>query len=247
MTFHTFMILIILAVVDFTASFQREHFSINLRPFFRNRILLSNNPSDIDIDNGRTNPSINSFDSRNLFPKMSSYISVVFEILSIEPTAIEIIKLCDKIDSSNDLTETYLLKYSRSVLLTNILKRNRSEYIDIVQFVGSRIPRVELPNLQDVEVQQFEKPESSPDVLADCKLPNITFSESPLDTVLLSIFRSLVQKEVGWKSEVAGIKGLLEEGFMLYFPLFKCRFFDFIIHITTAHTKRPLLQVDTFC
>eukprot|EP00607_Mallomonas_marina_P010761 CAMPEP_0182422126 /NCGR_PEP_ID=MMETSP1167-20130531/7723_1 /TAXON_ID=2988 /ORGANISM="Mallomonas Sp, Strain CCMP3275" /LENGTH=276 /DNA_ID=CAMNT_0024599905 /DNA_START=536 /DNA_END=1366 /DNA_ORIENTATION=- len=49
-------------------------------------------------------------------------------------------------------------------------------------------------------------------VIADCALPNATFSESPLDFVLLAIFRGLVQREIGWTSPTKGIRGLLEEG-----------------------------------
>ena len=36
--------------------------------------------------------------------------------------------------------------------------------------------------------------------------------ESPLDNILLGIFRGLVQKEVSFKSETPEIRGLLEEG-----------------------------------
>ena len=58
---------------------------------------------------------------------------------------------------------------------------------------------------------------SKTELIPDCALPNMTFSESPLDQALLWVFRSLVQKETGFSSPKAGILGLLEEGreFML--------------------------------
>jgi hypothetical protein len=93
-----------------------------------------------------------------------------------------------------------------------------------VSFLGARIPRIDLPNVQDIPLLNEQSLSASDlissqiiDYLPDCSLPNITFSESPLDVLLLSIFRGIVQKETGWKSGIKGIKGLLEEGkhFML--------------------------------
>jgi beta-carotene isomerase len=52
----------------------------------------------------------------------------------------------------------------------------------------------------------------SDDLIQDCNLANTTYTESPLDIILLGIFRGLVQKEISFKSEVSGIRGLLEEG-----------------------------------
>lgn len=117
-----------------------------------------------------------------------------------------------------------------------MLKKDRNEYLETVRFLGPRIPRNDLPNLQDVpyfDYQPLTAPYSIPipvkedddnDVIMnsdeilikDCSLPNTTFSESPLDILLLGIFRNLVQKEVLYKSELPGIKGLLEEGKFYY-------------------------------
>ena len=113
-----------------------------------------------------------------------------------------------------------------------MLKKDRNEYLETVKFLGPRIPRNDLPNLQDVpyfNYQPLTAPYSSiltenNDVIInsdemlikDCSLPNTTFSESPLDILLLGIFRDLVQKEVLYKSELPGIKGLLEEGKYYY-------------------------------
>ena len=107
-----------------------------------------------------------------------------------------------------------------------MLKKDRNEYLETVKFLGPRIPRNDLPNLQDVpyfNYQPLTAPYSIPTdddviinldemLIRDCSLPNTSFVESPLDVLLLGIFRDLVQKEVLYKSEIPGIRGLLEEG-----------------------------------
>ena len=111
-----------------------------------------------------------------------------------------------------------------------MLKKNRNEYLETVKFLGPRIPRNDLPNLQDVpyfDYQPLTAPYTFPTdddviinseemLIRDCTLPNTTFAESSLDVLLLGIFRDLVQKEVLYKSELPGIKGLLEEGKYYY-------------------------------
>jgi hypothetical protein len=89
-----------------------------------------------------------------------------------------------------------------------------------VSFLINRIPRNEIPNLQNIPLtsDRYEKSIGSLGVaeeaklVPDCTLPNTTFAESLLDGVLLLVFRGLVQKEIGWKSEENGIVGLLSEG-----------------------------------
>jgi len=71
------------------------------------------------------------------------------------------------------------------------------------------LPRHELPNVQDVD-STSDIVENN--VLNDCALPVKIFDESLLDKVLLKIFRSIVQRQIDFKSSTKGIKGLLEEG-----------------------------------
>ena len=55
--------------------------------------------------------------------------------------------------------------------------------------------------------------EGGKSLVADCELEDMKFSESPLDKILLSIFRDQVTKNTGGvTSDVPGIKGLLAQG-----------------------------------
>ena len=144
--------------------------------------------------------------------------------LKLRPTPLDVVTVCDQIDAASDQSSAGLLKFRRSQLLGDLLKTNRTAYISTVSFLGSRIPRAELPNLQEVPLggsstSGDNNPEVGAAVLVvdsdltpDCIVPNVTFDDSILDRALLSIFRSIVQKEVGFKSDTRGIRGLLEEG-----------------------------------
>lgn len=141
-------------------------------------------------------------------------MGVVLNLFSFQPLAADIVKLCDKIDDSNlDYIDSFLFRWRRQSLLLTMLERDRKVYIETVSFLQSRIPRLELPNLQDIPVSETRSATSLEEgLVADCTLPKVTYSESLLDKFLLSIFRGLVQQEIGWKSDTQGIKGLLEEG-----------------------------------
>ena len=135
------------------------------------------------------------------------------ELLSLPANALEITKLTDRIEANSIPSRDWLFRLGRSNLLTRMLQRSREEYITTATFLGNRISRNELPNLQDVPLPDTPLPLISVEgLVADCTLPNATFGESPLDMVLLSIFRGLVREQIGWKSETQGITGLLEEG-----------------------------------
>lgn len=167
----------------------------------------------------------------------SSTASLIANLFKLPATPLSIVELCDRIDTASlKSRESVLLGLRRQALLATMLKKDRNEYLETVKFLGPRIPRNDLPNLQDVPYfnhQPLTAPYSIPipnlieddnDVIInsdeilikDCSLPNTTFSESPLDILLLGIFRDLVQKEVLYKSELPGIKGLLEEGKYYY-------------------------------
>eukprot|EP01038_Epipyxis_sp_PR26KG_P015898 gene15898-21559_t len=87
-----------------------------------------------------------------------------------------------------------------------------------------RIPREELPNVQTIPhpeinnkniplLSKLENNNNNNELLInDCTLSNKIFSESVLDSLLLSIFRKIVQNQINFISPKNGIEGLLEEG-----------------------------------
>ena len=154
--------------------------------------------------------------------------NLIMDCLSVESSPSGLVQLCDKMDTLQDYDQTLVLRPALEAIryhkLVQLLKSNRESYIETATFLSNRIARKDLPNLEGVRsvkvdmMSSFSSSSILPsDTIADCALPSITFSESPLDKFLLGIFRGLVQREIGWKSELKGIKGLLEEGrhFML--------------------------------
>ena len=141
----------------------------------------------------------------------------ILEAVNLEATPLNIVALSDTIDTVGGYENSALLRSALNSIrynkLVTLLKNDRDTYIETASFLSTRISRQNLPNLQDVQVTTSAA-QLVPvnDLLPDCSLPNITFYESPLDRFLLGVFRGLVQKEIGWKSETAGIRGLLEEG-----------------------------------
>lgn len=142
----------------------------------------------------------------------------LFDMLKMKSNSLNLVLLCDKIDNSiPNSRQSAILDFTRRRVLVDMLSTDRNEYIESVRFLGPRIPRADLPNVQDIPISCSATSMLASDVLADCTLPNQTYPESILDTILLSIFRGLVQKEIKWKSDTPGIPGLLDEGrhFML--------------------------------
>ena len=148
---------------------------------------------------------------------MERIVSLCKELFELrEPTLVNIVRLCDKADATiNQPIESFLVRFLRYNLLSTKLKDNRSEYIEIAGFLSNRIPRSELPNLQNVplslqnlpSVLSNDKKVEVDTIVDDCLLPDASYNESLLDKILLPIFRSLVQKEINYKSDVGGIKG----------------------------------------
>lgn len=152
----------------------------------------------------------------------------------------DVVKVCDKLDediqqsnTNNIWTKDTLklrqqaLKFSRYHLLIKLMKQDYDAYIATASFLSpSRIPRMDLPNVQDVpfndimpsmKMETDNEGEEAP-LVDDCTLDNKNFNDSLLDKVLLRIFRNLVTKNTGGvTSEKEGILGLLEQGrlFML--------------------------------
>ncbi|KAL3929741.1 MAG: hypothetical protein SGARI_004668 [Bacillariaceae sp.] len=149
----------------------------------------------------------------------------------------EIVTICDDIDvikkESSDLfvsqrldLRTRALKTKRYEYLAKLMQKDYDAYIATASFLSpSRIPRLELPNVQDVPIdknavplQEIKAEDGSTPLVADCELDDMRFQESPLDKLLLSIFRKLVTKNSGGvTSDKPGIDGLLDQGrtFML--------------------------------
>mmetsp|Transcript_20900 Transcript_20900/g.27003 ORF Transcript_20900/g.27003 Transcript_20900/m.27003 type:complete len:481 (-) Transcript_20900:89-1531(-) len=124
------------------------------------------------------------------------------------------------------------LEFKRYTMLAKFLQQDYDSYVATASFLSpSRIPRSELPNVQDVPydkklaeaMMKAEKDASSLDkngrpLVSDCTLDDMQYKDSPLDKLLLGIFRKLVTKHTnGVTSPKAGIEGLLEQGrsFML--------------------------------
>lgn len=159
------------------------------------------------------------------------------ELLRAEPTALGIAKLCDLEDEqlsirSNLGTTTegsdafsaaaglWATRLTRRVALERLLQRDRPAYLETVAFLGARLPRGSLPNRQGFTVRAADgatalahaAPFDEAQLVADCALTNVTAAPSPLDVVLLALFRSKVQAETGGKSPTPGLAGLLDEG-----------------------------------
>lgn len=154
---------------------------------------------------------------------------------SIPATATGLVDVCDRLDALSTLVgaassvnkgyfiQEVILRYKRSLILESMLRANRTEYLAVGSFMVNRIPRDEYPNLQgiplparsdDRSIQSAVSHEINGDesLVDDCALSPQAYRESLLDRLLLFVFRRLVQKEIGFRSDKPGIQGLLEEG-----------------------------------
>jgi hypothetical protein len=157
-------------------------------------------------------------------------------------TAQDIVQVCDTLDKATTTTtsdsdlfvskqlqlRTRALEMQRYEYLVKLMKTDYDGYVATASFLSpSRIPRRQLPNLQDVHVDKNSVPKSvAPDndgaggvpLMADCELDSMVYQDSPLDKLLLHVFRKLVAQNTGGvTSDKPGIDGLLEQGrtFML--------------------------------
>mmetsp|Transcript_3989 Transcript_3989/g.9508 ORF Transcript_3989/g.9508 Transcript_3989/m.9508 type:complete len:402 (+) Transcript_3989:159-1364(+) len=138
----------------------------------------------------------------------------------------EIVKICDEIDATPKGLRVKALEAKRYEYLAKLMQKDYDAYIATASFLSpSRIPRRELPNLQDVPVEKNSVPKNyevgedgSVPLVDDCELEPMKYKDNILDVVLLSIFRKLVTENTnGVTSDKKGIEGLLEQGrtFML--------------------------------
>ncbi len=147
-----------------------------------------------------------------------------------EIEANDIIRVCDAIDEleiDDRLWTSKIFQLRRKALenrrydwLVKLLQKDYAAYIATVSFLSpSRIPRRELPNVQDVPLakgvpvgsKQFNLDGQL--VVEDCRLTNKVYNDSLLDKVLLAVFRNLVTKNTGGvTSPRKGILGLVDQG-----------------------------------
>ena len=138
------------------------------------------------------------------------------------------------VDTVARILRQQALEFQRYSLLTKLLQDDSQAYVATASFLSpSRIPRADLPNVQDVPYlttnsEEQEATETTTQtalvddngvaLVADCELDTVTYQDSWLDQLLLNIFRNLVTKHTGGvTSDKPGIEGLLEQGrtFML--------------------------------
>ena len=152
----------------------------------------------------------------------------------------DIVTFCDELDALEVEDALFVsralqlrrkaMEFQRYEMLVSLLKTNYEAYVATASFLSpSRIPRMQLPNLQDIPYNEALDPnaqrktitltdDDGQPLVADCELANKEFNDSPLDKLLLNIFRGLVEKNTGGvTSSKPGIDGLLEQGrtFML--------------------------------
>ena len=175
------------------------------------------------------------------FEEAAACISLAAKSVFVSSTtAADIVQVCDDLDAleiDQDLVVSgktlelrrRALEFKRYELLAKLLQTDYKAYVATASFLSpSRIPRLQLPNLQDVPYDADRDPattataagmdENGAPLVADCTLDSVEFKGNALDKLLLGIFRKLVAKNTGGvTSEKEGIQGLLDQGrtFML--------------------------------
>ncbi|KAK1735801.1 beta-carotene isomerase D27-like protein [Skeletonema marinoi] len=166
--------------------------------------------------------------------------SLIYNYLSKPDKSVsaeDVVLACDAVDASSKLRQKSH-EFGRYQLLVKLLKSDYDAYVTTAEFLSpSRIPRGELPNVQDVVYVPFTAAVNEDDatedttvdtnvvavtavtgedgqpLVADCTLEELAYNDSPLDKLLLSIFRNLVTTHTGGvTSDIPGIKGLLAQG-----------------------------------
>lgn len=179
------------------------------------------------------------------FKGVADSVSTAFNYFTQDSESIlpeTIVKLCDNLDTELEMIKgkkdddnrklllfeslglkRSALEFGRYHLLIKLMKKDYKEYIATASFLSpSRINRLDLPNVQDVPLDDIKptikNKDNDEELVDDCTLENKQFDDSILDIILLKIFRNLVEKNTdGVSSSKKGIEGLLEQGrtFML--------------------------------
>mgnify|MGYP003686758303 FL=1 len=103
----------------------------------------------------------------------------------------------------------------RRSALARVLALDRQAYLAMVGELAGRLPRSELPNRQGVPLSPGASAQAivrADGAIDDCTLANVTYAESPLDVLLLRVFRACVRDEIGYASDQPAMAGLAEEG-----------------------------------
>ena len=215
------------------------------------RPLISNQPTLVKHFSS-SSPSTDSMDNEIVqriseeWKELISCASLMFQYGNQKTVkATDIVEFCDDMDAQvppTSTTTTWLsqtlrpeaYKFARYQLLTKLMIQDYEAYVATATFLSpSRIPRVDLPNVQEVpfttqtkEEEEKEEKEVSKKkkvivddktgmtLVQDCELEDMVYKESVLDQILLSIFRKLVVKYTDGVgvSDKPGIEGLLEQG-----------------------------------
>jgi hypothetical protein len=221
--------------------------SHNIRKNFHQRRQSSSSSSTPSFDQVATEWSTKL--GREL-KEVSECVSMVVSAIVLSPDQVQpedIVRICDVLDDQTTTTGSVekeleqdvaqlvvsqrpfqlrirALKTKRYEYLVKLMQSNYDAYVATASFLSpSRIPRRELPNLQDVpmdknafdptQTQLFVAEDGVTPLVADCVLVDKQYNDNILDKILLSIFRKLVTKNTGGiASEKPGIEGLLEQG-----------------------------------
>jgi hypothetical protein len=210
------------SVTAFTSSNSRARFIFNSR-------LHSSTSQDIDWVTQLP------LEAKEIVECASIVTSALFKP-DKDVSAEDIVKICDALEELSPDPNLFVsrelalrrraLEIQRYEWFAKLLTTDYDAYIATASFLSpSRVPRRQLPNVQDVP---FDKnavvpsksggSENGVALVADCELDDLVYQDSPLDKLLLSIFRKLVTTNTnGVTSEKEGIDGLLEQGrtFML--------------------------------
>jgi len=129
----------------------------------------------------------------------------------------------DNVDSALAKIARSLKRLRRSQLLVDLLKKNRTEYVETVSFLS--IPRAELPNRQDIPLRECDSdllsqagaavPETvvtADDLVGDCMLREKEMGENLAEAWILEITRNIYSEETGVpRNTESGIVGLIDE------------------------------------
>ena len=173
--------------------------------------------------------------------EISECVSVATQTLLMSETSVQaadVVQVCDELDALTTDDDVFVsrelhlrrraLEFRRYELLSKLLASDYQAYVATASFLSpSRIPRHQLPNVQDVPYREESnnappvvvlKDESGAPLVNDCELDDVDYQDTWLDKLLLNVFRKLVEQNTGGiSSPLPGILGLLEQGrtFML--------------------------------
>jgi beta-carotene isomerase len=220
------------SVTCFSTSSSHTHSARSLSLSTTSRLRSSTSNNEIDW------PTQLREEAKEIADCASIVASALFKPDKKDVTAEDIVKICYTLEETSPVQRLFVsrelelrrraLEIQRYEWLAKLLKSDYDAYVATAGFLSpSRIPRLCLPNVQDVPIDKNAagvlpaKPGLSEDglaLVADCELEDMVFQDSPLDKLLMSIFRKLVVKNTGGVTgEREGMLGLVDQArtFML--------------------------------